>query len=269
METQETHTSKKERKGLRKVWDRVKAIFKPKTATTATTSTSAIPASTSQGQPSVRQKPEPQPESKLEGTAQPPRIEVDDTAEESPVALEPTKQPPAKAPISVTHDPQDEAQMRFSKAQAIFAKYNLELSPADWDMRPKQPYERVSKNIRMRVRYTCHSCSTTFGRDRVCATCHHRRCAQCSRYPPKRIGPRQRPTGSNVPQDSTEAPPGVALAAHRELQADVELPPHVRSTREHYPPDRGLQEALIAVVEQPPNQAGQPRTGDGRAVSTG
>ncbi|KAG9767523.1 hypothetical protein KCU88_g7440, partial [Aureobasidium melanogenum] len=154
METQETHTSKKERKGLRKVWDRVKAIFKPKTATTATTSTSAIPASTSQGQPSVRQKPEPQPESKLEGTAQPPRIEVDDTAEESPVALEPTKQPPAKAPISVTHDPQDEAQMRFSKAQAIFAKYNLELSPADWDMRPKQPYERVSKNIRMRsVRY--------------------------------------------------------------------------------------------------------------------
>lgn len=44
---------------------------------------------------------------------------------------------------------------------------------------------RVEKQIRMRIRYTCHLCERLFGADRSCKTCNHKRCQQCPRHPPK------------------------------------------------------------------------------------
>ena len=90
--------------------------------------------------------------------------------------------------------------MRPNRVEAAFARYNLEVDETEWDTRTKAPHERVHKNIRMRIRYTCHNCSTTFGRDRVCVGCEHRRCTRCSRYPPKKDRPK-------VTEDAQSAPP--------------------------------------------------------------
>jgi hypothetical protein len=154
--------------------------------------------------------------------------------------------------------------MRFNKAQAIFAKYNLELSEADWDMRPKVPYERVPKNIRMRVRYTCHNCSTTFGHERVCVGCRHRRCTKCSRYPPKK--------------DKSKAPKTDAAALPSQAQSDPSQPKNEAACHEcqtvftlgteecpnchHQICERCLQEATITVEHVPnaPSTAQKPST---------
>lgn len=76
----------------------------------------------------------------------------------------------------------------YLKAQAIFDKYNLVLDPEDWQKpAPSQPYaERVERKARIRVRYSCHKCKNTFGRDRSCLKCQHKRCADCVRYPARK-----------------------------------------------------------------------------------
>jgi hypothetical protein len=51
---------------------------------------------------------------------------------------------------------------------------------------PREGVLRVEKQIRMRVRYNCHECSTTFVKGVVCAKCEHRRCRDCPRIPPKK-----------------------------------------------------------------------------------
>jgi hypothetical protein len=53
----------------------------------------------------------------------------------------------------------------------------------EWIAQPELP-KRVHKSIRMRIRYTCHNCETTFGREKVCEGCSHRRCRRCARSPP-------------------------------------------------------------------------------------
>ncbi|MCJ1229229.1 hypothetical protein MMC12_005894 [Toensbergia leucococca] len=47
--------------------------------------------------------------------------------------------------------------------------------------------ERHLRTIRTRIRYTCHTCSTTFKEDeKLCASCGHERCDECPRSPPRR-----------------------------------------------------------------------------------
>jgi len=46
--------------------------------------------------------------------------------------------------------------------------------------------QRVEKPIRMRVHRTCHRCETTFGQERICTKCEHKRCKKCPRYPKKK-----------------------------------------------------------------------------------
>jgi len=119
----------------------------------------------------------------------------------APVALA------ATTPSKVMSQPDNEAQARFEKTRAIFARYNFELNEEDWDLRPQIPYERVNKKIRMRVRYTCHNCNTTFGHDKICASCQHRRCSQCARYPPKKEHRRTTRDPSAVPVAVSVEPP--------------------------------------------------------------
>jgi hypothetical protein len=38
----------------------------------------------------------------------------------------------------------------------------------------------------MRVHRTCHHCGTTYGADKICSKCEHKRCKKCPRYPKKR-----------------------------------------------------------------------------------
>jgi len=104
--------------------------------------------------------------------------DTNETSQPEPQELDPQ-------PVTLTTS-QDLGQSRYQKTQAIFAKHNLPFDEQLWGIQPRVQRERVTKAIRMRVRYTCHECQTGFGHDRVCNSCHHRRCVKCNRYPPRR-----------------------------------------------------------------------------------
>lgn len=82
--------------------------------------------------------------------------------------------------------------LRYQRAQDVFKKYNLEIEPADWQHNDNSSVPRVEKKTRMRVRYTCHECKQTFGRDKKCSNCSHVRCDSCVRYPAKKTGDKAR-----------------------------------------------------------------------------
>jgi len=73
------------------------------------------------------------------------------------------------------------------RARALFAKYGLSLETPEFQMiiatSPVQ--ERVAKPIRMRIHRSCHLCQSSFGPDRTCKSCDHKRCKKCPRYPNK------------------------------------------------------------------------------------
>ncbi|KIX08303.1 uncharacterized protein Z518_02959 [Rhinocladiella mackenziei CBS 650.93] len=275
METAEPPSARKEKKGLRRVWNKIREIFKHKPTTSTAPSTQATAPTTSVAPPptepvatsipSVSIKPSLSSliVSREPSTEQPPKIEVDDTIEDFAELVEPSTHLPPKesatAAIETTQDPRNESQMRFNKAQAIFAKYNLELRESEWDMRPKVPYERVSKNIRMRVKYTCHNCSTTFGHDRVCIGCQHRRCAQCSRYPPRkdRTKSSQKTPAPPPVESTTEAPRPSGEGACHECQTGFELGAQECPNCYHQICERCLQEATITVENTPGRPAEQ------------
>lgn len=277
MATEQPQPPKKEKKGVKKLWEKVKDFFKDNAAKSATTSSTAPPIasttaataptpSTSKPEPAATTAPyETSPlefrtrltSHRDDSIARLPKIEVDDTVEDIPTTPQEPVQPRPIQPSSETGQ-LTEPEMRFNKAQAIFAKYNLELSEADWDMRPKVPYERVAKNIRMRVRYTCHNCSTTFGHERVCVGCEHRRCVKCSRYPPKK-------DKSKTPKTDTtglpQAPVGPSSssndAACHECQTGFTVGTEECPNCHHKICERCLQEATITVEHLP----GAPSTG--------
>ncbi|KAI9796896.1 MAG: hypothetical protein M1825_006287 [Sarcosagium campestre] len=72
------------------------------------------------------------------------------------------------------------------RARIIFEKYGFTLDPSELVQSSHEPLERVEKPIRMRVHRHCHRCNTTFGGDRVCANCTHKRCKKCPRQPVKK-----------------------------------------------------------------------------------
>jgi hypothetical protein len=164
-------------------------------------------------------------------------------------------------------DLQQETQMRPSRVEAIFARYNLELDETEWDRRPKVPLERVHKNIRMRVRYTCHNCSTTFGRDRVCVGCQHRRCTRCSRYPPRKDKPKvlQSVADSALPQHQINASrPSADGGTCHECQTGFEIYVDECPNCHHKICERCIHQASITVEpsQNVPSESTQAATPD-------
>lgn len=78
--------------------------------------------------------------------------------------------------------------LQQERARALFAKYGLTLESHEWITSTPQPIsvQRVEKPIRMRVHRSCHHCGTTYGADKVCTNCEHKRCKKCPRYPKKK-----------------------------------------------------------------------------------
>ncbi|KAF2268717.1 hypothetical protein CC78DRAFT_575698 [Lojkania enalia] len=104
---------------------------------------------------------------------------------------------PAAAPVSpaITESPVTVTQqlnrsaLQQERARALFAKYGLTLESHEWIAAPpSQPInvQRVEKPIRMRVHRSCHRCGTTYGSDKVCVKCTHKRCKKCPRFPKKK-----------------------------------------------------------------------------------
>jgi len=82
------------------------------------------------------------------------------------------------------------------RTRQLFEKYGLAFEPNEIasptstiSSRRSSGIPRVEKQIRMRIRYNCHRCQTTFGATQVCNQCEHHRCRKCPRHPPKRARP--------------------------------------------------------------------------------
>lgn len=128
-------------------------------------------------------------------------------------------------------------------SQALFAKYNLDIVQPKWPARNNPPVERVPKQIRMRVRYSCHRCLKSFGNTKDCNGCGHRRCANCKRYPPRKSRPNSEPHGAastpaspvkeEAPKESRPTPSQTLSTCHEcqtVLEADVRNCPNCRHT---------------------------------------
>ncbi|KFH48664.1 hypothetical protein ACRE_004370 [Hapsidospora chrysogenum ATCC 11550] len=76
------------------------------------------------------------------------------------------------------------------RAKRLGERFGLEIKAGEWQHAAAPPNSdtvlRIDKPIRMRVRRTCHKCSTGFGAAKECPGCSHVRCTKCARYPPKR-----------------------------------------------------------------------------------
>lgn len=89
--------------------------------------------------------------------------------------------PSPRQPRTTTIPPP--AMTAAERAHALFKKHGLEISTSDWPLSTAPPGDRVQKDIRMRVHRTCHKCSASFGPDKVCNSCNHKRCKKCPRHP--------------------------------------------------------------------------------------
>jgi hypothetical protein len=78
---------------------------------------------------------------------------------------------------------------RTERARMLFERYRVPYDEVT-DVVPGQDGheigQRVHAPIRMRVRYSCHLCNTTFRHERACRNCSHQRCDQCPRLLPHR-----------------------------------------------------------------------------------
>ncbi|KAF2838744.1 hypothetical protein M501DRAFT_934494 [Patellaria atrata CBS 101060] len=95
-----------------------------------------------------------------------------------------TQLPPVTSTLGANSYVRTAAQQE--RARALFAKYGLTLDSHEWlTTNTTTNIQRVEKPIRMRVRRACHRCQTTFGTDRICTNCEHKRCKKCPRFPEK------------------------------------------------------------------------------------
>lgn len=102
----------------------------------------------------------------------------------APVATTPTTAPAqASGPGTYTR-----STLQQERARALFAKYGLTLESHEWITTGTNAtnVQRVEKPIRMRVHRSCHRCGATYGADKICAKCEHKRCKKCPRYPKKK-----------------------------------------------------------------------------------
>jgi len=72
------------------------------------------------------------------------------------------------------------------RAQALFKKHGLDVKPSDLPLSNTPQAERVQKDIRMRVHRTCHKCDASYGPEKTCQQCGHKRCKRCPRHPLKK-----------------------------------------------------------------------------------
>ncbi|KAF1992662.1 hypothetical protein P154DRAFT_214472 [Amniculicola lignicola CBS 123094] len=163
---QDTTKDLDRRRSLGKYVKRMSSVFKrdkPSKSSAATTSAAASSSA-------------PPAEKKETTTAAPP----------APAVAAPAAPAAPSAPVT---QHLNRSALQQERARALFAKYGLTLESHEWIATPVHPIsvQRVEKPIRMRVHRTCHRCGTTYGSDKACAKCEHRRCKKCPRYPKKKM----------------------------------------------------------------------------------
>ncbi|KAF1948902.1 hypothetical protein CC80DRAFT_223817 [Byssothecium circinans] len=170
------------RKSLTKYVKRMSSVFRreKKTKTAPSTSPDAASAST------------PRLEEQQEATTAPTTTPAPKTtptpATTATATATATAEPKPAAAAATTTQELNRSALQQERARALFAKYGLTLESHEWISAPAHPItvQRVEKPIRMRVHRTCHRCGTTYGGDKVCAKCEHKRCKKCPRFPKKK-----------------------------------------------------------------------------------
>jgi hypothetical protein len=250
-----TPPTPQEKKGLGRLWRKFKTAFKKKEIPPAPSPSTPAPAA-----PMSQPAQAPIPDTPRENPPKPcvKSLPFTPNLTDSPYSLEPqVPQPLAINPITSSDVPvQSDVDRRLERARALFRKYDFDIDESEWKIESsnRQPTERVHKSIRMRVRYTCHSCRTVFGHDKVCLSCHHSRCSHCTRYPPKKV---KKPTVDTTtaavePVDST---PDNKVACH-ECQTGFEVGTEKCPNCNHNICDRCIKQAIVAV--NPPPAAAAP-----------
>lgn len=285
-------TGLKEKKGLGRLWTKVKLALKSKSRSRSKTKSSpttatAHPIDTPTTHPIAAQRPDPatpgvdrdltdqtstpksldqqipiQPSTEMEQSFVP-TTQVAGAVGDLPLSNDSSRQIPSRPghePIleaSSPKDEKDEHNRRYERAQAIFRKYNLDINEVDWESRPAAQSERVYKTPRMRVRWTCHECKTTFGHDKICVECAHQRCRECARYPPKKKKARvvkKAAAAASAVDTATAGPSGVSReevqeGTCHECQTTFDLGSTECSNCHHSICERCLQET-VASAEQ-------------------
>jgi hypothetical protein len=128
------------------------------------------------------------------------------------------------------------------------------MDPADWQQPNNSSVQRVEKKPRMRVRYTCHECKQTFGREKKCSNCAHTRCDSCVRYPAKKTGDKTRKSNKVEADPSTLTIP--TTGACHECKTTFDLGATECETCNHKICSRCLKETVIAspATSPPPAQ---------------
>jgi hypothetical protein len=181
---------KKDKKGFSKFWKRFKTAFKDKEtpATTAATSRTV-----SQPTPKTAEQPKECVQTCATGNIA--DFSRSSSATASPAAVrsapsEPQQQKDTQPPAMA---PKTEQEKRLERIEALFKKYEDVFEDEGREVPitvtiPKNPADRVHKKVRMRVKHTCHQCSTVYGYSRICISCQHERCGDCTRFPARRKG---------------------------------------------------------------------------------
>ncbi|KAG0652797.1 hypothetical protein D0Z07_0588 [Hyphodiscus hymeniophilus] len=95
---------------------------------------------------------------------------------------EPNTAPDGPQPVRMMR-----SQIDAERADRLGQRFKLpKMDAYEFPSRPDREALRIEKPIRMRIHRTCHKCQTTFGGNKICASCEHPRCSQCPRYPAKK-----------------------------------------------------------------------------------
>jgi len=189
MSTLNSPAGAKKEDGLDRLVKRMKTVFRRKKSKPDTTSTAA-PAAGGSGTPAPAAS-----------------------------AEKPTTATATEVPATAQKRPENRIATQRERAQALFAKYGLELRDDEWIVSTVSPMERVEKPIRMRVRRQCHKCQTTFGADKACSNCNHHKCKDCPRIPPKKNKNKGKATIAAAAVDADKA-----KAKRKEQQYTLTIP---------------------------------------------
>jgi len=131
------------------------------------------------------------------------------------------------------------------KARLLFEHYGLKYptlkrSPEE----PPTKVRRVEKPVRIRLHWSCHSCNTPFGRDKVCSSCGHGRCGDCARAPAQRV--LRILEKSRREKDAVEIKKQAAIASPED---DVVLGPSSTTTAQQVPIDLQTEKATAALPQ--------------------
>ncbi|KAA8571179.1 hypothetical protein EYC84_000517 [Monilinia fructicola] len=174
------------KKGLSRVLGRMKTVLRrsdgsKRLSFTSKTSTAAKP-SASKTAPTP--KPIPTAELPKEAPAAiPAPVEAKQTTAPSSLQGETQSKPQSKPqPIKVSR-----AEINAERARKLGERFQLQIEPHEWQtLSGEKDAWRIEKPIRMRIHRTCHKCNTTYGANKICASCEHPRCTKCPRYPLKK-----------------------------------------------------------------------------------